>query len=71
MGTKIVKDLPFESEFHNLIGPVIPRCCTECDTAKFHYAFRCVGFGIFLDCEAWDKCPLRNKTLEKQEVANG
>lgn len=69
MGTKIVKDLPFESDFYNLIGSVIPICCTKCDNAKFHYTFSYSGFGIFLDCEAWGKCPLRNKASE--EVTDG
>ena len=69
MGTKVVKDLPFKTVFHNLIGSVIPKCCIECDTAKFHYAFSCEDVGIFLICEDRDRCPRRKKTSE--EVTDG
>lgn len=69
MPLKVAKDLPFKTGFHNLIGSVIPKCCIECNTAKFHYAFSCEDIGIFLICEERDKCPLRNKTSE--EVTDG
>lgn len=69
MGTKVAKDLPFKTGFHNLIGSVIPKCCTECDTAKFHYAFSCEDVGIFLICEERDRCKRRKNTSE--EVTDG
>ena len=69
MGVKVVKDLPFKTGFRNLIGSVIPECCIECDTAKFHYAFSCEDVGIFFLCEERDKCTLRNK--DSKEVTDG
>ena len=69
MGVKMAKDLPFKTGFRNLIGSVIPECCIECDTAKFHYAFSCEDIGIFLLCKERDVCPLRNK--ETEDVTNG
>ena len=69
MGTKFAKDLPFKTGFHNLIGSVIPQCCVECDTAKFHYAFSGEDVGIFLLCRDRDKCPRRKNTSE--EVTDG
>lgn len=68
MGVKMVEDLPFKTGFYNLIGQVIPRCCTECETAKFHYASHCVGMMFSLNCKTWDRCPLRNKETEQEET---
>lgn len=69
MGTKVAKDLPFKTGFHNLIGSVIQKCCAECDTAKFHYAFSCEDVGIFLICEERYRCQRRKKNSE--EVTDG
>ena len=69
MGVKMIDEVPFKTGFYNLIGAVIPKCCVECETAKFHYEFRGEDVGIFLLCEERNKCPLINKTSE--EVNDG
>lgn len=69
MGVKTIEDLPFKTGFSNLIGSAIPKCCAECETAKFHYGTCCSGVMIFMDCKSWNRCPLRNKTTK--EVTNG
>lgn len=70
MAIKMVEDMPFKKGFYNLIGTVIPKCCAECETAKFHYFAHSAGFGLSLNCKAWDMCPLRNKATN-EDVTNG
>lgn len=69
MSVKMIEDMPFKTGFYNLIGAVIPKCCTECETAKFHYFAHSDGVGLGLKCKSWDRCPLRNK--ETEEVTDG
>lgn len=69
MGVKTIEDMPFKTGFYNLIGTVIPKCCAECETAKFHYGTYCSGVMISMDCKSWNRCPMRNKATE--EVTNG
>ena len=57
MGVKMAKDLPFKTGFRNLIGSVIPKCCIECDTAKFHYAFSGEDIGIFFTLQRTRRMP--------------